>query len=70
MRPLVFDDTAYFLPFDTEIEARSAFNVLTSQEVTDFFNARIFWDDKRPINKRVLQSLDLHLFQKSKETIR
>ena len=64
-RPVVFDDTTYFLSYDTERAARAAFDALTSEEATTFFNARIFWDDKRPINKRVLQSLDLSLLQES-----
>jgi hypothetical protein len=63
-RPVVLDDTTYFLPFTTEAEARSAHEALTSPAAAEFFNARIFWDDKRPINKRVLQSLDLRTLEK------
>lgn len=58
-RPVLFDDTCYFLPFSTEDEARAASHALASTEARDFFTARIFWDAKRPIGKSVLQSLDL-----------
>lgn len=58
-RPVVFDDTTYFLPFETEAAARTAHAALTSGLARDFFEARVFWDDKRPINKGVLQALDL-----------
>jgi hypothetical protein len=63
-RPVVLDDTTYFLAFDTESEARSAHAALTSDIASHFFRARVFWDDKRPINKKVLQSLDLHELQR------
>lgn len=57
-KPVVFDDTCYFLPFQSEVEARRMFDVYTSEEATRFFESRIFWDSKRPISKAVLQSLD------------
>jgi hypothetical protein len=55
-KPIVFDDTVYFLPFDSEQEARSALDALTSPTATKFFQSRVFWDAKRPINKGLLQS--------------
>jgi len=58
-RPVMFDDTCYFLPFNTESAARRTFAALRSPLVSDFFAARVFWDSKRPINKAVLQKLDL-----------
>lgn len=56
-KPVVFDDTCYFLPFWSEEEARSHFELYTSNEASEFFRARIFWDAKRPIRRDVLQSL-------------
>ncbi|WP_428261298.1 hypothetical protein [Haliangium sp.] len=64
-KPVVFDDTTYFLPFSTEADARAAHEALTSPLAAEFFRARIFWDDKRPINKRVLQELDLDALQRT-----
>lgn len=58
-KPIMLDDTCYFLPFDREDEARTAFDALRSPFAMDFFAARIFWDAKRPIRKSILQSLDL-----------
>jgi hypothetical protein len=58
-KPVVLDDTCYFLPFSTETAARQALELLRSPPAQDFFNARIFWDAKRPITKTILQTLDL-----------
>lgn len=58
-RPVVLDDTCYFLAFDDEARARRAAEALRSEAATDFFASRIFWDAKRPITKAILQALDL-----------
>lgn len=57
--PTVLDDTCYFLPFQSERQAKRALRVLRSEAAQQFFFARIFWDAKRPIQKRVLQTFDL-----------
>lgn len=56
-RPVMLDDTCYFLPFSNESEARTTAAALESQLAADFFRSRIFWDAKRPINKSLLQKL-------------
>jgi hypothetical protein len=58
-RPVVLDDTCYFLPFAGEEAARFALAALQSAEAQGFFESRVFWDRKRPIQKSLLQSLDL-----------
>lgn len=58
-KPVVFDDTVYFLNFDQEDEARQVFSFLTSSEATNFLSSLIFWDEKRPIKTSVLNSLRL-----------
>ncbi|MEP7120566.1 MAG: SAM-dependent methyltransferase [Byssovorax sp.] len=58
-RPVLLDDTCYFAPFSSERTARAALSALRSPIVRDYFEARVFWDAKRPINKSLLQSLDL-----------
>jgi hypothetical protein len=58
-KPVVFDDTCYFLPCETELEARAIHALLSTDEVRAFYEARIFWTDKRPITKELLQKLDL-----------
>lgn len=58
-QPVLVDDTAYFLPFETQAEAEAAALALASPAAQAFFEARVFWDAKRPINKALLQSLSL-----------
>jgi hypothetical protein len=58
-RPVMVDDTCYFLPFWEESGARQAASALDSELASEFFRGRVFWDAKRPINKSVLQALDL-----------
>ena len=58
-KPVIFDDTAYFLSFDTEDQARKVLYTLLSQNVQDFFSSMIFWDEKRPIKTSILNRLNL-----------
>ena len=58
-KPVVLDDTCYFIPCSTERNADFLITVLNSNEAKDFFNSLIFWDNKRPINKSILQLLDI-----------
>ena len=58
-KPIVLDDTCYFLPFETEAEAKKVCELLNSQAAQEFFKSFIFWDAKRPITVDVLQKLDI-----------
>lgn len=58
-KPVVFDDTVYFLGFATEQEARTALSKLQSPDVQDFLNSMIFWDDMRPIKTEILNRVNL-----------
>ena len=58
-RPVMLDDTCYFLPYADEPSARRAAAALSSPVVADFFRGRLFPDEKRPVTKALLQSLDL-----------
>ncbi|MCL4234182.1 MAG: SAM-dependent methyltransferase [Deltaproteobacteria bacterium] len=58
-KPVMVDDTCYFLPFANENDAVAAREALSSPTAREFLEARIFWDSKRPITKSILQSLDL-----------
>jgi len=62
-KPVMFDDTVYFLSFNTEEEARKVLYTLSSQSVQDFFSSMIFWDEKRPIKTSILNSLNLQKSQ-------
>jgi len=58
-RPVVFDDTVYYLSFDEENTARLAADILNSQVAARFLSAFIFWDNKRPITVDILNRLNL-----------
>ena len=58
-KPVVFDDTVYFLSFDTEEWARKILYTLLSPNVQGFFSSMIFWDEKRPIKTGILNRLNL-----------
>ncbi len=60
---MVFDDTVYFLSFNTEQEANKIFSILSSPLARDFYSALIFWDEKRLIKSSVLNSLNLQQFE-------
>jgi hypothetical protein len=58
-RPVMLDDTCYYLPFDDEGAAARAAAALGSERAREFFRGRVFWDAKRPITKALLSTLDL-----------
>jgi hypothetical protein len=58
-KPVVFDDTVYFLSFEQEDEARRVLDFLASTAATDLLSSMIFWDEKRSIKTSVLNSLRL-----------
>lgn len=57
-RPAMFDDTVYFLSFDSEEEAIDALGKLESKPATGLLSSLIFWDEKRPIKTGILNVLD------------
>lgn len=58
-KPVLFDDTVYFLPFEDKDEAQSVLDLLTSEPARIFLESMIFWEDKRPITAELLKRLDL-----------
>lgn len=58
-KPVVFDDTCYFVPCQSEREAVIVASLVNSPEAREFFSAFIFWDAKRPITVDVLARLDV-----------
>lgn len=58
-KPVCFDDTVYFLPFNTEEDAKKVLTLLQKPEAREFLEAMIFWDEKRPITVDVLKRLDI-----------
>ncbi|MFM8899554.1 MAG: hypothetical protein ACKOF9_06345 [Burkholderiales bacterium] len=57
-RPVMFDDTVYYLSFDTQDEARQTLAALESERATGLLSSLIFWDEKRPIKTGILNVLD------------
>lgn len=60
-KPVVFDDTVYFIGFQTESEARKTLEKLQSDPIQDFLRSMIFWDDMRPVKTEILNRVDLSL---------
>jgi len=58
-KPILLDDTSYFLACQNKQEAEYLTSLLNSSAAKEFFEARIFWDSKRPITIQVLRQLDL-----------
>jgi hypothetical protein len=58
-RPVVFDDTVYFLPCHSHRQAAIILELLNSTPAQDLLSAHIFWDAKRPITVEILSRIDL-----------
>ena len=58
-KPVVFDDTCYFLPASSMEEALILFSLLTHPKSIRYFNSLIYWKAKRPITKQILQQVNL-----------
>ena len=58
-RPVMLDDTAYFLSCKQEREARLLADMLNSTPSRELLSSLIFWDAKRPITVDVLRQLSL-----------
>ena len=59
-KPVVLDDTSYFLPCWCEAQAQFMTTLLNSKPAQQFLESMIFWTDKRPITIEVLKRLDIH----------
>ncbi|MDR1462371.1 MAG: hypothetical protein LBI68_04435 [Azoarcus sp.] len=57
-RPVMFDDTVYYLSFDSETEAIETLAYLQSESATKLLSSLIFWDEKRPIKTGILNAVD------------
>ncbi len=58
-RSTFFDDTVYFISFESKETAELYFDLLNNQKILDFYDSLIFWDEKRPIKASILNKLDL-----------
>jgi hypothetical protein len=58
-RPVICDDTCYFLPCHSAAEARQRAAHLNSERGREFFSAFVFNQSKRPLTAEILGLLDL-----------
>lgn len=58
-KPVMLDDTCYFLPCYSEDQAEKLVEILNAKEAKGYFNSFVFWDAKRPITISLLSTLDL-----------
>jgi hypothetical protein len=58
-KPVFFDDTCYILPFDDPVEAAVVLSLLEAEPAQRLLSSLAFFDSKRPINKKLLQRIDL-----------
>jgi hypothetical protein len=58
-KPVVFDDTCYFIPANSFGEAIILHSLLNHPITQEFYHSLIYWDAKRPITIQILQQLDL-----------
>jgi phospholipid N-methyltransferase len=58
-KPVMLDDTCYFLPCKSKEDASLLAQLLNSKPAQTFLKAFIFWDAKRPITATILNRLDL-----------
>ncbi len=57
-RPVMFDDTVYYLSFDSEDQAYQTLERLNSKPAVQLLSSLIFWDEKRPIKTSILNTID------------
>lgn len=57
-KPVQFDDTVYYVSFDSFLEAEAALMCIQSQSAMELYLSLIFWDEKRPIKASVLNAVD------------
>jgi len=58
-KPIMVDDTCYFIPCDSKAEAEFFADILNSETAQRFISALVFTDAKRPVTIDVLKRVDL-----------
>jgi methylase of polypeptide subunit release factors len=69
-KPIVFDDTANFLPCPSEAAADLVLTMLESTIAQTFYRAFVFWDAKRPVTIELLARLNFHALASELELAR
>jgi hypothetical protein len=58
-KPVMLDDTCYFIAFDTLDEAEYAYQLFNHSDCLKYIEQHIFQDAKRPITKKLLQRINI-----------
>lgn len=58
-KPVVLDDTCYFIPFDAAEDALAVWAILSTTSCADLIESLAFWDSKRPITKKLLARIGI-----------
>jgi hypothetical protein len=58
-KPIVFDDTVYFLSFSSSTEALLVAQILNSDPAQSYLRSLVFWDAKRPVTTDLLRHLSI-----------
>lgn len=64
-KPVMVDDTVYFLGCSNEAEARFLHEILSSDLAKGAISALVFWNNKRPITVDLLKRIDLFALAKA-----
>lgn len=64
-KPVMTDDTSYFICFDSHEMAYVAMLILNSERVQNFISSIAFLDSKRPYTKKVLERIDFNRISNS-----
>lgn len=60
-KPVMLDDTCYFIGFDNLQDAMITQTILNSKNIQNFLNSIIFWDAKRVITKDLLSRINISI---------
>jgi len=58
-KPIMVDDTCYFIPCESKEEAGLISNLLNSDASINFIKSLVFFDSKRPLNIDILKRIDI-----------
>lgn len=68
-KPVMLDDTCYFIPFDNVTEALMVQTMFNSPEAQALIESIVFWDAKRPVTKKLLSRLSVQALPLRKESL-
>lgn len=64
-KPVMFDDTVYFIGFDCREDAFRYYEILCTPSYQNFIRSMVFLDDMRPVKTEILNRINLDAFVES-----